>query len=169
MSYKTDIDFKEALIGGLISVVLSFVAIYLIRMEVIGMFGFMVYAAGLGASIALVHFSSENYFLHIEGPTKERDIAIYKWMNVAGGSNHVTIGRSRDCVIEMNWDPSDQIQDKQVELYIENDHPYCLALTEGTTIGDENRVLKQGDSILLDHGASFTIGNTKFTYVEKDK
>ena len=169
LSKKTDIEFKEAFLGGLISVILSFVAIYLINMEVIGMFGFMVYAAGLGASIAVVHYTSENYYLHIEGPTKERDIAIYKWMNVAGGSNHVTIGSSRNCVIEMNWDNSDQIRDKQVELYIDNDHPYCLALTEGTTYGNENRVLKSGDSILLVHGSTFTIGNTKFTYIEKDK
>lgn len=169
LSYKSDIEFNEAFIGGLISVVLSFVAIYLIRMEVIGMFGFMVYAGGLGAAIAVVHYASENYYLHIEGPTKERDIAIYKWMNVAGGSNHVTIGSSPNCVIEMNWDNSAEIREKQVELYIENEHPYCLALTEGTTTGNEQRVLKEGDSILLVHGSSFTIGNTKFTYIEKDK
>ena len=69
----------------------------------------------------------------------------------------------------MTWDPSDQIRDKQVELYIDNDHPYCHALTDGTTYGNEQRVLKEGDSILLSHGSTFTIGNTKFTYIEKDK
>lgn len=169
LSKKTDIQFKEAFIGGLVSVALSFVAVYMINMEVIGMFGFMVYAAGLGASIAVVHYTSENYYLHIEGPTKERDIAIYKWMNVAGGSNHVTIGSSPNCVIQMNWDPSDQIMDKQVELYIDNDHPYCHALTDGTTYGEDQRALKEGDSILLSHGSCFFIGNTKFTYIEKDK
>ncbi len=169
LSKKSDIVFKEAFLGGLVSVVLSFVAIYMINMEVIGMFGFMVYAAGLGASIAVVHYTSENYYLHIEGPTKERDIAIYKWMNVAGGSNHVTIGSSANCVIQMNWDDSDQIREKQIELYIDNDHPYCLALTDGTLIGNEHRELKAGDSILLQHGSHFTIGNTKFTYIEKDK
>lgn len=169
ISFKTDIRFKEAFQGGLFSVLLSFVAIYLIRSEVIGMFGFMVYAAGLGSSIAVVHYISENYFLHIEGPTKERDIAIYKWMNVAGGFNHVTIGRSPHCVIEMNWDDSELIRDKQVELYIENDYPYCLALTDGTTMGPEHRPLKAGESILLVHGQTFVIGNTKFTYIEKDK
>ena len=157
--------------GGLISVVLSFVVIYGLGSSVpaIGVLAFMIYAAGLGASIAVVHYTSENYYLHIEGPTKERDIAIYKWMNVAGGSNHVTIGSSPNCVIEMNWDDSPEIREKQVELYIDNEHPYCLALTEGTTYSDEQRVLKEGDSILLVHGSSFTIGNTKFTYIEKDK
>lgn len=171
LSFRSDIEFKEAIIGGLISVVLSFVVIYALgsAMPAVGVFAFMIYAAGLGASIAVVHYTSENYYLHIEGPTKERDIAIYKWMNVAGGSNHVTIGRSPNCVIEMNWDDSPEIREKQVELYIDNEHPYCLALTEGTTIGDEQRVFKEGDSILLVHGSSFTIGNTKFTYIEKDK
>ena len=171
LSFKSDIKFKEAILGGLISVVLSFVIIYGLSSSVpaIGVLAFMIYAAGLGASIAVVHYTSENYYLHIEGPTKERDIAIYKWMNVAGGSNHVTIGSSPNCVIEMNWDNSEEIREKQVELYLDNDHPYCLALTEGTTYGDEQRVLKEGDSILLVHGSSFTIGNTKFTYIEKDK
>ncbi len=171
LSFKSDIKFKEAFLGGLISVALSFVVIYALgsSVPVVGVLAFMIYAAGLGASIAVVHHTSENYYLYIEGPTKTRDIAIYKWMNVAGGSNHVTIGSSPNCVIEMNWDDSSEIREKQVELYIENEHPYCLALTEGTTFGNEQRVLKEGDSILLVHGSCFTIGNTKFTYIEKDK
>lgn len=171
LSFKSDIEFKEAIIGGLVSVVLSFVVIYALgsSVPVVGVLAFMIYAAGLGASIAVVHYTSENYYLHIEGPTKERDIAIYKWMNVAGGSNHVTIGSSPNCVIEMNWDDSPEIRDKQVDLFIDNEHPYCRALTEGTTYGDEQRVLKEGDSVLLVHGSHFTIGNTKFTYIEKDK
>lgn len=170
ISAKSDIGFKEAFLGGLVSAVLSFVAIYgLGASPLVGALAFMIYAAGLGASIAVVHYTSENYYLHIEGPTKERDIAIYKWMNVAGGSNHVTIGSSINCVIQMNWDNSDQIQEKQVELYIDNDHPYCMALTDGTVYGNDNRPLKAGDSFMLTHGSHFTIGNTKFTYIEKDK
>ena len=170
ISMKSDIGFKEAFLGGLVSAVLSFVAIYgLGATALVSALAFMIYAAGLGASIAVVHYTSENYYLHIEGPTKERDIAIYKWMNVAGGSNHVTIGSSPNCVIQMNWDNSDQIQEKQVELYIDNDHPYCLALTDGTVYGNDNRPLKAGDSFLLSHGSHFTIGATKFTYIEKDK
>ena len=170
ISAKSDIGFKEAFLGGLVSAVLSFVAIYgLGATPLVGALAFMIYAAGLGASIAVVHYTSENYYLHIEGPTKERDIAIYKWMNVAGGSNHVTIGSSPNCVIQMNWDDSDQIREKQVELYIDNDHPYCMALTDGTVYGNDNRALNAGDSFLLTHGNHFTIGNTKFTYIEKDK
>ena len=56
-----------------------------------------------------------------------------------------------------------------MELYIDNDHPYCLALTDGTVYGNDNRPLKAGDSFLMMHGNHFTIGNTKFTYIEKDK
>ena len=170
ISMKSDIGFKEAFLGGLVSAVLSFVAIYgLGASALVSALAFMIYAAGLGASIAVVHYTSENYYLHIEGPTKERDIAIYKWMNVAGGSNHVTIGSSPNCVIQMNWDNSDQIREKQVELYIDNDHPYCLALTDGTVYGNDNRPLKAGESFLLSHGSHFTVGATKFTYIAKDK
>ncbi|HOY32283.1 MAG TPA: hypothetical protein PKW80_10425 [Bacteroidales bacterium] len=170
VSYKTEIKFKNALIGGIISVLFSFIVLYLstFAQEIIGLFSYMLYAAGLGVAIAVVHFISQKYFLHTEGPMKDREIAIYKWMNVSGGFNKVTIGKSIDCVIQINWDDKGKIADKQVELYLENDRPYCKAISEGTILGS-GRTLKVGDIIHLTHGTSFIIGNTKFTYVEKDK
>ncbi len=170
VSFRTEIKFKNALIGGIISVLFSFIVLYLstFAQELIGMFSYMFYAAGLGAAIAVVHFISQKFFLHTEGPMKDREIAIYKWMNVTGGFNKVTIGKSIDCVIQINWDEKGDIADKQVELYLENDRPYCRAIDEGTSLSN-GRTLKVGEVINLTHGTSFIIGNTKFTYVEKDK
>lgn len=169
ISYKTEVDFKNALIGGLIAVLFSFINLFVFDFVMVGMFSFMIYGAGLGTAIAVVHHVSERYFLHVEGTMKPRDIAIYKWMNVSGGFNRVSIGRSEDCVIEMNWDNSANIAQKQVELYLENDRPYCRAITDGTIMGGDNWPLRKDEVIMLKHGTSFTIGATKFTYIEKDR
>lgn len=149
---------------------ISFVVLYLATFakDVLSMFSYMIYAAGFGIAIAVVHFVSEKYFLRISGPVKERDIAIYKWMSVTGGFNKVTIGKSIDCVLEMNWDDASNIADKQVEIYLENDRPYCRALADGTRL-PSGQVMEKGQTILLNHGTEFTIGNTLFTYIEKDK
>lgn len=170
LSYKTDIKLKNALIGGLISVLISFVVLFMgtFAKEILSMFSYMIYAAGFGISIAVVHHVSEKYFLRVSGPVKERDIAIYKWMSVTGGFNRVTIGKSIDCILEMNWDDSTNIADKQVEIYLENDRPYCKALEDGTLLAN-GQMLQKNQTILLHHGTEFTIGNSLFTYIEKDK
>lgn len=170
LSYKTDIKLKNALIGGLISVLVSFVVLFMgtFAKEILSMFSYMIYAAGFGIAIAVVHHVSEKYFLRVSGPVKERDIAIYKWMSVTGGFNRVTIGKSIDCILEMNWDDAVNIADKQVEIYLENDRPYCKALEDGTRLAN-GQMLQKNQTILLHHGTEFTIGNSLFTYIEKDK
>ena len=170
LSFKTDIKLRSALIGGLISVLISFVVLFVTTFakEILSMFSYMIYAAGFGIAIAIVHHVSEKYFLRVAGPIKERDIAIYKWMSVSGGFNKVTIGKSIDCILEMNWDDADNIADKQVEIYLENDRPYCKALAEGTRLSS-GQMLPVNQVILLSHGTEFTIGNSTFTYIEKDK
>lgn len=170
LSFKTDIKLKSALIGGVISVLISFLVLFVATFakEILSMFSYMIYAAGFGIAIAVVHHVSEKYFLRVSGPVKERDIAIYKWMSVTGGFNRVTIGKSIDCILEMNWDDSENIADKQVEIYLENDRPYCKALSDGTKLSN-GQLLQKNQVILLSHGTEFTIGNSLFTYIEKDK
>lgn len=170
LSFKTDIKLKSALIGGVISVLISFLVLFVATFakDILSMFSYMIYAAGFGIAIAVVHYVSEKYFLRVSGPVKERDIAIYKWMSVTGGFNRVTIGKSIDCILEMNWDDADNIADKQVEIYLENDRPYCKALSDGTRLAN-GQFLQKNQVILLSHGTEFTIGNSLFTYIEKDK
>ncbi|MBR3286821.1 MAG: hypothetical protein IKI72_03260 [Bacteroidales bacterium] len=169
LAVKSEISTGKAVLGSLIAAALTFAVIYLIKKDIIGVYGFMLYAALLGAIIAIVQYASENYFLHVEGSTKERDIAIYKWMNAIGGAHHVTIGSSPDCVIAMTWDKSENIAAKQLELYIENDLPFAKALAGGTVMNDNGQTLEEGSVVRLSHGDAFTIGATTFTYIEKDK
>ena len=170
VSFKTEIKFLSAFLGGLISVAFAFLLLYVsnIDTEIISMFCYMLYAAGFGSAIAIVHFISQKYFLHAEGPAKERDIAIYKWMNGGGGFNKVSIGKSIDCLIQITWDEHGKVADKQAELYLEDDRPYCRALDEGVGLVN-GRLLRKGESVHLQHGTAIFIGNTKFTYIEKDK
>ena len=164
--YKTEVKLKSALLGGMVSVLFSFIVMFVFTGTVTSMFSYMIYAAGLGMAIAVVHYASEKYFLRIDGSVKERDIAIYKWMSVTGGFNKVSIGKSVSCVLQMNWDPTPDISDRAVELYLENDFPYCKVMDAGVT--QQGRTLPVGTVIRLTHGSEFTIGKTRFTYIEKD-
>lgn len=165
--FKTEIKLSSALLGGAASVIFCFIIMYVFTGSVTSLFSYMIYAAGFGMSVAVVHFTSEKYFLRIDGSVKERDIAIYKWMSVTGGFNKVSIGKSTDCVLQMNWDDSPEIGEKVVELYLENERPYCRILDNGVT--RQGRSLPRGFVIPLVNGAEFTIGKTRFTYVEKDR
>ena len=165
--FKTEIKLSSALSGGSVAVILSFFIMFVLTGTVTSLFSYMLYAVGFGVSIAVVHFISEKYFLRIDGSVKERDIAIYKWMSVTGGFNKVSIGKSINCVLQMNWDDSENISDKAVELYLENERPYCRVLDHGVT--RQGRSIPQGTVLPLLHGTEFTIGKTRFTYLEKDR
>lgn len=165
--YKTEIKLSSALLGGALSIIFSFLVIVLLRHPVASMLSYMLYAAGLGVSIAVVHFVSQKYFLRVDGCIKERDIAIYKWMSVTGGFNKVSIGRSPNCVLQMDWDDSDSISDRAVELYLENERPYLRVLDSG--VSQQGRTIPKGIVISLQDGTEFSIGKTRFTYIEKDR
>lgn len=164
--FRSEIKISSALIGGAISVLFSFLVMNVFTGNYTPVFGYMIYAAGLGCAIAVVHYASEKYFLRVDGTIKERDIAIYKWMSVTGGFNHVTIGKSTNCVLHMNWVQDEPISDRAVELYIENDRPFLKVLDNGVT--QNGRTMPKGTTIHLVHGTEFNIGKTHFTYLEKD-
>lgn len=165
--YKTEIKLSSALMGGALSIIFSFFVITLLRHPVASMLSYMLYAAGLGVSIAVVHFVSQKYFLRVDGCIKERDIAIYKWMSVTGGFNKVSIGKSPSCVLQMDWDDSDSISDRAVELFLENERPYLRVLDSG--VSQQGRTIPKGIVMQLQDGMEFSIGKTRFTYIEKDR
>ena len=169
LAFKSTIKWQDALIGGLISGVLSFVILYTTSyFPVFGvMFSFMLCSAGLGISIIARHHLAQKYFLKYKGEKRDGEIAIHKWMNDSGGSNEVTIGKSTHCVIQMNWDNSDNIHDQQVKLYIDPKRrvPMMKALENGVMF--DGREAHKDDLLPLKHGVKFTIGNTRFQYIEK--
>ena len=169
LSFKSEIEWKRGLIGGAIAVLFGFIilysAIYLFVKFTI-LVTFLLYSAILGGTIAVAHGISQKYFLELSGKFKKREIAIHKWMSAVGGLNKVTIGKSINCVIQMNWD---NVAEHEVyaELYIFNDRPHCRAVETGVFY-ENHKELPKGKAIPLVNGTKFEIGETIFTYVERD-
>ena len=127
--------------------------------------GFIVYTVAIAICIAKATPRSERYFLHVEGAFKEMDIALYKWLRTAP-DRPVTIGKSVDCSIQLSWDVNGQVSPVQAEIHKHIDSIVLTALEEGIFVND--KPLAPGSEVWLYHGRKFTIGNTTFTYIEKD-
>jgi len=127
--------------------------------------GFITYTVAIAVCIARVTPRSERYFLHVEGAIKEMDIALYKWLRSAP-DRPVTIGKSVDCSIQLSWDVNGQVSPVHAEIRKHIDSIRLTALEEGVMVN--NKPLAPGSNIWLYHGRKFTIGNTTFTYIEKD-
>lgn len=125
---------------------------------------FIVYSVALFLSIAFAAPKSERYFLHVEGALKPLDVALYKWMRTAP-DYEVSIGKSVDCNLQMTWDFSD-IAPRQALITRQRGHLYLVAVEEGIVV--EGRPLPVDARVALYHGRAFTIGQTIFTYIEKD-
>ena len=169
LSIKTTIKWQDALIGGLISGILSFIILYSTYFfPSFGvLFSFMLCSGGLGISIIARHTLAQKYFLKYKSAKREGSIAIHKWMNDSGGSNEVTIGKSNHCVVQMNWDESDNIAPMQVKLYIDPKRRVpMLKVVEGGMIYD-GRDGRRDEFYQLRHNVKFKIGNTDFQYIEK--
>jgi hypothetical protein len=169
LSVKTTIKWQDALIGGLISGIVSFFVLYSTYfLPSFGvMFSFMLCSAGLGISIIAKHTLAQKYYLKYKGGKKEGLIAIHKWMNDSGGSNEVTIGKSNRCVVQMNWDTNDQIADMQVKLFIDPKRrtPMLKVLESGIIY--DGRDGRKEELYQLKHNVRFRIGGTEFQYIEK--
>jgi hypothetical protein len=169
LAYKTTIAWKHALLGGIISGLLSFIILFSSTWfgSYAVLFSFMLYSAGLGISIVTVHYVAQKYFLKYTEGTKTGEIAIHKWMSMSGGSNDVTIGKSKDCIIQMNWDNNAVVKDVHAKLFIDKKTkiPYLKALEEN--LMHNGNAVRKDNEIPLKNGLSFKIGNTEFQYIEK--
>jgi hypothetical protein len=108
---------------------------------------------------------SEHYFLQASGVIKPVEIALYKWLRT-DPSAVVTLGQSPDNSIQLSWDLSGNVAPTHAEIRLRNNSIWLTALEQGVIIDDT--LLAAGTSEPLWHGRSFTIGNTTFTYIEKD-
>jgi hypothetical protein len=176
LSVKTTIHWKHGLIGGLISVIFSFLVWYGMSRElknvVALVIGYMLYGAGLGFSIATVRSTAEQYFIKILNGAKEGNlIAVHKWMSSQGGLNEVYIGMSNGCEIQMNWEKEQIVSDKHAKMYINNTRkmPVLVSLRKDyVTLYDERIEMAAGKEYDLINGVTFKIGGTVFQYIEKD-
>jgi hypothetical protein len=167
--FKTTIKWQDALIGGFISGIISFFILYTTYyLPAFGiMFSIMLCSGGLGISIIARHHLAQKYFLKYKCDKREGEIAIHKWMNDSGGSNEVSIGRSYHCVIQMNWDSSENIPAKQAKLFLDPKRrvPMMKVIENGMTY--DKRDARKDDQLPLKNGVKFKIGNTDFQYVER--
>ncbi|MBO4811114.1 MAG: hypothetical protein J5552_06050 [Prevotella sp.] len=133
--------------------------------RVLLLISFMVYAVGLAVSIASVSPRSDRFFLKVQGDVKEMDIAIYKWFRNAP-DRVVTIGKSVDCSLQLSWDLRGHVAPVHAEIRMKRSNPFILAIEDGVLFS--GKPIAVGKKRWLYHGDSFIIGNTMFTYIEKD-
>lgn len=129
------------------------------------LFSFEFYSVTLSACISHTAFRSEHFFLGISKGVKPIDIALYKWFR-SNPHRVVTLGKSVDCDLQITWDIRNPISPIQAELRMEKGHIKMYALEEGVFVHGKPWPLGKG--LKLFHGTSFTIGDTLFTYKEKD-
>ena len=123
------------------------------------------FAVGLAVSVAEMAPKSERYFLNVKGAMKEMDIALFKWF-INNPDQVVTIGKSIDCSLQMSWDIKGQVAPIQAEIRQINGVLRLTAIETGIVIN--NKPLAVGRSAWLYHNSSFSIGDTTFTYIERD-
>ena len=123
------------------------------------------FAVGLAVSVAEMAPKSERYFLNVKGAMKEMDIAIFKWF-LNDPEQVVTIGKSIDCSLQMSWDIKGQVAPVQCEIRMVGDALRLTALEDGVVVGE--KPLSVGKGIWLYHNTAFQIGDTTFTYIERD-
>ncbi|HBJ76901.1 MAG TPA: hypothetical protein DDY68_03590 [Porphyromonadaceae bacterium] len=168
------LDSTRALRGALVSVGLGLASMYLWALLIsvsfdtreFGVFSYLLYSIGLAVTIAFALPKSSRYFLHVEGPIKTMDLALFKWMNVSSTEKKMTIGMSVDCDLQMNWDLRGYVAQVHAEVLKIKDNIYLVPLAKGVRSG--RKQLKEGSRLKLKHGVSFIIGETKYTYIEKD-
>ena len=129
------------------------------------LFCFWLFTVGLVLFVARSAPRSNRYFLKVQGAVKTMDIALYKWFR-SNSNAKVTLGRSVECSIQVTWDINGDVAPIQAEIRFIHDTPFLFAVEDGVYV--HNKKLLAGQYIWLHHGDSFTIGQTIFTYVEKD-
>lgn len=174
LTIKSSIPTKSALIGGGISAIIGFIVLYFggaisSSMGWLNMLlDFVIYGGGLGASLVTVRMLAERYFLVIKNGMKAgQRIPIHKWMNATGGGNKVTIGKTNECEIQMNWEKANKVADKHVQLYIDTTRslPMLTPLADGVVFNVRTN-LPANKPVILNNADTFMVGDTTFEYIE---
>lgn len=142
-----------------------FRGIMLMDIRVLLLFSSIFLSVGIAVSVAELAPRSEHYFLNIKGAIKEMDVALFKWF-MNNPDEVVTIGKSIDCSLQLSWDIKGQVAPIHAELRMIGDGVRLTAVESGVMIGE--KPLPAGRSIWLYHNTQFSIGDTTFTYVERD-
>jgi len=168
LSPRSSVVWKYIATGGLAAGLLGFMVLFTGKWwgDYAVLLGFMVLSAALGIAFVSSRRIALRYFLKFTGKTNCK-IAIHKWMSIAGGSRDVTIGKSKDCTICMDWDDHQSLRDVNVKLYVDKKEKVpCLKVMDEHIVYNWT-VAKKNDEFMLKNGAKFKLGNTVFRYSEK--
>jgi len=166
---RSGVLWKRIIVGGIVAGLVGFSVLFLGKWwgHYGVLLGLMVLCAMLGIAFVSSRRIAIRYYLKYQG-AKSGKVAIHKWMSVAGGSEDVTIGKSMDCTIRMDWDDHQSLREVNVKLYVDKkDKVPCLKVMDEHIVYNWT-VAKKNDEFMLKHGAKFKIGNTVFRYIEKN-
>ena len=133
--------------------------------RILMLYSTLIYMVGMALAIASAAPRSEHYFLHIEGPVKTMDVALYKWFR-ANPNAVVTLGKSVDCSLQLSWDLRGKVAPVHAEISMYKGVPRLKALEEGVYLS--GKPLKVDRYVNLHYGLRFQIGQTRFDYQERD-
>jgi hypothetical protein len=168
LSLRTNAVMLHTMTGGLIAGLVGFFVLFLGKFfgAYAVLFGFMALGAALGIAFISARRTVHKYYLTFQQGNETAKVAIHKWMSVAGGSRDVTIGKSGDCTICMNWDTHNSVRDVNVSLYVDKKDKTPVLKVMDDYILYNRTVARKNEEFVLKHGARFKIGNTEFRYVE---
>lgn len=171
-TYGTRIKLKRSVIfiAAGVSIVSMYLWSYLYMLigmdfRVLLLFSYIIYAVGMVFGIARSAPKSEHFFLNVQGPVKTMDVALYKWFR-ADPHAVVTLGKSVDCSLQLFWDLRGKVAPVHAEITMRKGVLRLKALEEGVLAFGS--LLPVDEEVTLDHGSRFQIGETVFTYLEKD-
>lgn len=171
LSIKTTIMAKHGILGGLASIIFSFLVLYIIsdaEKSNLVLFSIMIYGGGLGGAISTIRVVSENYFLIVvSGDTRLKDIPIHKWLKVYPD---IKIGKGKICEIRMDWDNSENLDDLHMKMYMDKGKRTPVLVSESkkdSMINDRIKMI-QFKEYHIYNGDTFKLGNTVFRYDERD-
>lgn len=171
-TYGTRVHLKKSMVLMAIGVSLVSMLLWSVVYMQIGvdfrlllLYSTLLYMIGMALAIASLAPKSEHYFLHVQGAVKSMDVALYKWFRT-NSKAVVTLGRSVDCSLQLSWDLQGNVAPVHAEIAMFKGVPRLKALEEGVSLG--GKALEVDHPVNLRHGMSFQIGQTLFTYLEKD-
>ncbi|MCC8120333.1 MAG: FHA domain-containing protein [Bacteroidales bacterium] len=173
LSYDTNITRMRLLLAILCSLLFVLISNYVwdysvnlnLNANLALLWSHLIYTVGLAVSLAVAAPKVGHNFLKVTGQRKPLDVAIYKWFD--GGSDHITIGKSAGCNLQMSWSFDEPISPQQAAI-IKNGNRYYLQAIEPGVFQANGQPVEVGENIRLYHGSQFRIGSTTFTYIEQE-
>lgn len=179
LSIKTTLSASHGILGGFISILISFIAFYVLfdsfNEEYTLVVSFIIYGLGLGASISTIRQMAEKYFLVLKNaPVKNKEFPLHKWISKSADYGMFTIGKGNKSIIKMDWEKGKNVsEDVHAAIYLEKsnkDYPVIVIRdTQNKTYLNDHMLMRPEKEYLLHNGDTFKIGETIFKYEERQK